>query len=130
MFLPNNESTFHFKKQGERSKEWFEGVFTVKCLLNQAEQIQVAIINDRYNGGVSTLPPKYALLNRTLAELEARIVKAPTWWTESQGGKTLYDTDIIFEVFKKAFEAEESWLKKVEDATKEATANAEKPETK
>jgi hypothetical protein len=120
--LPNNEKTFHIKVQGERSKEWFEGDFTVKCLLNQAEQIDVALKTDRYNGGSASLPAQYALMNRTIAELEVRVKKGPTWWQESQSGRFLYDTNIVLEVFKESFKAEEAWGKAVE----EQAAKAEK----
>lgn len=120
--LPANEHTLYVKIQGEDTKEWFEGSFTFKCLLNQAEKVEVAVRTDRYNQGSTTISPQHALINRTIAELEMRTIKAPTWWTENGNGRLLYDTNVVFHVFKEAFEAEAAFKKKLEDKIKAATA--------
>lgn len=115
MFLANNEYTFYCKVVGETTGEPFEGDFTVKCILNNEEQIDIAMRTDRYNGGSKTLAPQFALFNRTLAEIEVRIIKkgnktlAPTWWNESDGGRLLYDTNIVYHVFTEALKAQQVW---------------------
>lgn len=121
MHLQDNDYTFYCKVQGEKSKEWFEGNFTVKSLLNQEEMVDVAIRTDRYNGGSKNLPTQHALINRAIAELEVRIVKdkktnkmlCPTWWTESDFGRLLYDTNVVYHVFAEAMKAEDNWYKKL-----------------
>ena len=120
MFLPGNEFTFHFKEQCNATKEWYEGDFTVKCLLTNAEQSEIALRTDRYNQGSRSLAPQFALFNRTLAELELRIIKSPTWWKESDSGRTLYDPEIVYAVFKESMKGPEEWSKKLEEKTKSA----------
>ena len=144
MFSPiqNNEYTFHVKVQGEKTKEQYEGTFTVKCILNQEEMVDVALRTDRYCGGSKNLANQYILVNRSIAELEVRIIKdektgkmkAPTWWIESDSGRLLYDTNVVYKVFADAMKAEEQWYKKladkVEEAEKQVTEAAQKEASK
>jgi hypothetical protein len=128
MLLPGNEHSFHFKEQCKATHEWYEGDFTVKCLLTNEEQSEIALRTDRYNQGSKTLAPSFALFNRTLAELEMRIIKAPTWWRESDSGRTLYDADIVYSVFKEAMKGPEEWAKRLEAKTKAAKEAEKKTE--
>jgi|GEM_PF-2993310 len=126
MFLSNNEHKFYFKDKGERTGQSFEGDFVAKCILNQIEQIEVALRVDRYNGGSKTISPGHALMNRAIAELEIRLVKAPTWWTDSDGGRTLYDSNILYSVFEEAFKGEKAWAERLKKEAEEAEGTAEK----
>ena len=142
MHLADNEHTFYCKVQGEKTRSWYEGDFTVSCILNQEELVDVALRTDRYCGGSKNLSSQYVLINRSIAELEVRIVKdaktgkmkAPTWWTESDNGRLLYDTNVVYRVFAEAMKAEEEWNKrlasKVEDAEKQAKEAAQKEAAK
>jgi hypothetical protein len=132
MLLENNEFAFHIKVQGEKTKEWFEGDFTIKCILNMQEQMDIAIATDRYNGGSTSLDPNFKLFNRMLAELETRLVRknnkplCPTWWSESNFGWQLHDSNIVFEVFPKVGEAEKAWAERLKAKADKATDQAEK----
>lgn len=130
MFLANNQETFHVKIQGDKTKEWFEGDFTVLCLLDMGQQMDVALRTDRYNGGSKTLPEQFKLFNRMIAELDVRVTKSPTWWSESSGGWNLHDTNIVREVFVKAIEAEDGFGKKVAEKAETTEARAEKQPAK
>jgi hypothetical protein len=125
--LPNNEYSFYTKVVGEKTQEHLEGSFTVKCLLSQAELVEVAIRTEQYNQGTA-LPAQFALINRAIAELEVRIIKSPTWWSERGNGRDLYDTNVVFHVFKEAFKAEEEWKKRIEEKAKEAESKAKEEE--
>jgi hypothetical protein len=124
--LPNNEYIFHFKSKGEKSGDWYEGSFTVACVLNNLEQMEVAIRTDRYNAGSRTLPEQFKLFNRIMAELELRIKKAPTWWTENNHGWALFDANIVHEIFNKAMEAEKVWSDRLKEKADQAEKTAEK----
>jgi len=133
MHLTNNEHKFYFKKKGDISGQSFEGDFTVKCVLNIEEQVQVGILVDRYNAGSRTLDPNRALMNRSIAELEMRIVKdkeekflCPTWWTESDFGRTLYDYNILYSVFSQAMDAEKDWKDRINKEVKKAEKDVKK----
>lgn len=106
MILPSNEYTFSFSDKGERTKKTYEGSFTVKCLLTMEEIRQVGIRLDNLNVGSKTLAPGVALLNRAFAELDVRILKAPSWWKDASDGRDLFDTNIILGVFENAIDAE------------------------
>jgi len=132
MFLSNNEHRFRVKIKGEKTGEWFEGDFTSKCILNNEEQVQIAILVDRYNAGSRTISQNHALINRAVAELEMRIVRdkkgkllAPTWWVESDHGRLLYDTNVLYEVFTKAVEGEKIWAKRISGEADEAEKNVD-----
>jgi len=122
MYLPKNEFVFQFKMQGSKTKQWYEGTFAVKCLLTLEEQVQVAILTDRFNQGSTTLAPEYGLVNRSLAEIQMRIIKdkdgkmqCPTWWNENGNGATLFDSNIVFGVFSEALKGEKEWEKNIDD---------------
>lgn len=124
--LPNNEYTFAFKRQGDVSKEWYEGTFVVKCVLTNSEQIDVAIRTDRYNAGAKNLGEHFKLFNRTMAELDVRIVKSPHFWKENNGGWELLDANIIYEVFAEAMKGQTSWSERLKERVEEAEKAAEK----
>jgi len=125
MSLPSNEHTFVLKIDGERTKQTFDGTFTVRCLLTNAEIIEVGLRIDQYNKGSQTVPPGVALLNRALAELDVRIMKSPSWWKESDGGRNLLDTNVIYEVFSKSLEAEKIYDERIAEAAKKSDAAAD-----
>ena len=122
MDLPKNDHSFSFSEKGERTKKTYEGQFTVKCLLTMEEIRQVGLKLDLFNGGSKTLPGLVALLNRAFAELSVRIIKAPSWWTDSNDGRDLFDTNVVLEVFNSAINAEQVWDDRIKDAAKDADA--------
>jgi environmental stress-induced protein Ves len=136
MHLPNNSHTFRVKTKGDKTGEWFEGDFTVKCVLNQEEIVDIALRTDQYNRGSTSVPAAFALLNRMFAELEVRVVRdkqtgksqAPTWWVESDHGRLLLDRNVLEEVFINAAKAEKVWADRLqEQAEKAEKESQEKP---
>lgn len=117
--LPSNEYTFSVKLKGEKTKTSYEGAFTVKCLLTIAEMSDLGLKIDEYSRGSTTLIQGVALLIRALAELEVRIIKAPSWWKDSNGGRDLMDTNVVYEVFNKALDAEKIFDGRIKEITKE-----------
>lgn len=129
MFLDNNERTVVFSSEGERSKKKYEGKFTFKCLLSNLEQVEVALRTDRYNGGSQTLAPAKALISRAIAELEIRIVdydKTPSWFRDSDYGRHLVDTNVLFDLFQQAMKAEREWAEDLEEKAEKVEKDAEK----
>jgi hypothetical protein len=126
MFLPSNEHTFHFKATGEKTKQKYEGTFTVKCLLTAVEAVEVGLRTDAFNRGSKTIHSSVAILNRAFAELDIRILKAPSFWKDANDGRDLLDPNIVLEVFDQALGAEKVYTDRVEAAAKEADEQAEK----
>jgi len=133
-----NEYTFKVNIQGERTKKMYEGSFTVKCVLNYQEEVNLGLLLDEYNRGSRTLPEGTFRMNRALAEMDIRVVvdertsnqKAPSWWRDSKGGRDLIDKNVVLEVFLKALDAEADFDKRVEESSKEAEAEVEKQSKK
>ena len=72
---------------------------------------------------------------RAIAEMEARICQdsdkenmCPTWWTESDFGRTLYDRNVVYSVFSKAMEAEKKWHDKLKKEVSKSEDEAERSE--
>lgn len=128
--LPVNEVTIMFESVGDFTKKRFVGDFTFKCVLNNAESIQAAIMADRYNGGSTTLPTEVALYNRATAELELRVLSSPKWWSDSDSGRTLMDRGIVFELFNKAMDAQIQWKKKLTEEAVSVEETNEKVKAK
>jgi hypothetical protein len=135
MHLANNEHKFYFKEKGVISNQWFEGDFSVKCVLTIEEQVRVGVLVDRYNGGSRTLDPNRALMNRSIAEMEVRIIYdndnkplCPTWWSENGFGRTLIDSNILYSVFSKAMEGEKKWMKDLEKEADKSEKEVDKSE--
>lgn len=129
MDIPSREHTFYFKDKGERTRKTFEGTFTVKALLTQQEIVDVGMLLDQYNRGSKTLPQGVALLNRAFAELDVRIVKSPSFWKDSNEGRDLLDTNIVFGIYKAAMDAETEYDKKLDEAAKQAEEAAKPKKT-
>lgn len=130
----SNEFTFSVRITGEKTKRIFEGQFTVKCNLTYQEQINLGLLLDEYNRGSRTVPEGIMRMNRALAEMDIRIVleprtgsqKSPSWWKDSDGGRTLIDKNVVLEVFLKSLEAEGDFDKRIEEESKRAEAEVEK----
>lgn len=129
MDIPSREHTFYFKDKGERTRKNFEGSFTIKALLTQQEIVDVGLLLDQYSRGSKSLSQGVSLLNRAFAELDIRIVKAPSFWKDSNQGRDLLDTNIVFGVYKAAMDAETEYDKKLEEMANKAE-EASKPKKK
>lgn len=130
MIMPSNEYTFNIVVVGEKTKKKYEGSFTVKCLLSVQEMVEVGLRMDRYNQGSSTVSPGVTRMNRAIAEMEIRQIKTPSWWKDSDDGRTFLDANVVFEVFLKALDAETEFDKRIAEQAKEADEQTEKAQKK
>lgn len=130
------EHTFFFECTGEKTEHKYDGKFTIKTALTNAEMVEVALRTDRYNGGSTTIPANYALANRATAELEMRIVRdkegklaAPSWFIDSDFCRSLFDPNVIYELFSKVLEeGNTAWKKRIDAATEKSEGNKKKKE--
>jgi hemolysin activation/secretion protein len=119
--LPSNEYSFSLSAQGEKTKQKFEGSFTVKCLLSNKELIEVGLRTDAYNNGSQSVSTTgVGLMNRAIAYLEVAITKAPSWWKDSDSGRELLDRNVLYEVYNKALDAEKVYDERISKAAEEA----------
>jgi hypothetical protein len=136
--LPKNEATFSLEVEGDVTKKRYEGKFTVKCVLENWETMEVGLRADRYNAGSATLANQFKLFNRALAEAEVRVMfdkernkpMAPSWWIDSDAGRSLLDQNVVFEVYAKCIEATKSWKDSLEGEISKSEAMKKKPAEK
>lgn len=126
MILPvANEYTFHLVCNGDSTGLKYEGTFKVKCLLTTSEKVDIGLRLDSYNRGSKTVPQAVAILNATLAELDVRVIDSPSFWKDSDYGRQLVDTNIVYEVFKLASDSEDDFKKRMKDKSADAEKKAE-----
>jgi hypothetical protein len=126
MNLPSNEHTFPVKIVGERTKHVYEGKFKVKCLLTLEETVEKDLKYDSYTRGSTTLLAESRVYARAVAELEARVIDAPSWWKDSNDGRNLLDKNVVLELANLALDAEKVYDERIEKAAKEAEEELEK----
>jgi hypothetical protein len=132
--LPPNEHTFELMSDGgktvvgDKTGKKYEGSFTVKCVLTNAESIRVAVNTERYCEGQPGIPAYYRLFNRAIAEAEVRVrfdkdkgrPMAPGWWIDAEAGRELFDQNVVFDIYNQCMAAEKAWKDKVNGSAKES----------
>lgn len=122
MDLPSKERTFSFDHVGEDTGKEYKGQFTVLCLLNVGQKHALSLEKTRLLGNYANPTDDLAGFAVILANLRAKIVEAPEWWKQSQGGVTIEDEDALLALFRKVEESEAQWkadLKKKTEAIPE-----------
>lgn len=117
MDLPNKERTFEFEHIGQDTSREYKGRFTVLCSLNVGQKHALALEKTRLLGNYPNPTDDLAGFAIILANLRAKIVDAPEWWKQSNGGATLEDEDALVALHRKVQEAEFQWK---EDLKKKA----------
>ena len=121
MKLPAIESTFAIAMKGDTLDHQYTGSFTVRCILTKREELIADIRRRELLGPIAEAAgPTVSNNAYVLGQLFVRIVDAPDWWKESDGGADLYDTNVIGEVYAKVLEASAEWRKRVGAEAKKA----------
>lgn len=119
MDLPSKEKTFDFEETGLDTEKKYEGRFTVLCLLNVGQKHSLSLEKTRLLGNYPNPTDDLAGFAVILANLRAKIIDAPEWWKQSQGGALIEDENILVTLFRKLEETEQQWkadLKKKTEA--------------
>ena len=127
MSLPANQKQLYFdytNMYGER----YEGYFTVKCRLTLRERHLLELEKTRLMGGHDN--PTNGLLGIAvmLANLDIKIVKSPSWWSQKDNGRDIDDEDIVGMVYEKISEAELEWRNALIESTKDKVEEAQAEE--
>lgn len=117
MDLPSTQSVFDFEMTSELGKK-FEGRFTVHCLMNMRQKHLLELEKTRLLGNYSNPTDELAGISIILASLRHRIVDAPDWWKQSDGGYNLTDFDVLTALYDKALNAEVEWRTKLKEKAK------------
>jgi hypothetical protein len=117
MDLPSTESVFDFDFTSDLGKK-YEGQFTVRCLLNVRQKHLLELEKTRLLGNYVNPTDELAGMAIILASLRHRIIDAPEWWKQSDGGYNLTDIDVLNVLYEKVLTAEVEWRTKLKEKAK------------
>jgi hypothetical protein len=117
MDLPSTQTVFDFEFTSELGKK-YEGRFTVHCLLDMRTKHRLELEKTRLLGNFPNPTDELAGISIILATLRHRIVDAPDWWKQSDGGYNLTDFDVLTALYDKVLNAEVEWRTKLKEKTK------------
>ena len=114
--IPDYISTISLDSTGEVTKSRYMGTFRVKVVLTHADRFKLE------RNYAEFLPPNVQdvteeLKSRaaTLAELDVRIIEAPSWWWDSLKGRNMIDTMPLYDLLRQINDAHTAWLKQLEE---------------
>lgn len=119
MDLPASDSAFDFNFTSDLGKK-YDGQFTVRCILNMRQKHLLELEKTRLLGNYSNPTDELAGISIILATLRARIVDAPEWWKQSDGGFNISDIDALSALYDQVLAAEVEWRTKLKEKAKKA----------
>lgn len=122
--LPSMEHVFTVQIKGTDTGQVFDGSFTYKRpnIRKNSDIDKTAAFLD---GGIQGLDDDTKLLHRILAVLKHTLIKYPKWWTDSDFGYELYDSNVILEIYQECMKFENDWKDKVYGEIEKSEAKAE-----
>lgn len=122
--MDDNKEQFEISLIGNVTGEKWVGKFAAKRRLSHKDFLKTDLVYRELIGTAS--PDKAALGVRNVAgvfsQLTVRLVDAPKWWTELDGGLDMEDDNVIAEVYRLTMKVEadavEARAAKVAEATK------------
>lgn len=119
--------TFTINIKGEKTGQQWVGDFTVKTFLSHREDLIRGVKFRELLGPNPAAADSYSVnVADTFADLAVRVVKAPTFWVESNGGIDLIDSNVISEVHKQTMAVELEALKKLQAEGEKAKGELKK----
>lgn len=110
--LPNMEYKFSIQSVGKESGINWVGDFVYKRPdINERSLIE--LMKTRLNGDLLTIDANIAYLNAAMAHLRFTLKDSPEWWSDSDYGGSLYDTNVVVEIYNKCIKFETEWTGKV-----------------
>ncbi len=117
-----NLVTFTIDVVGTTTGDRKVGKFTAKKRLSFRDQLTRDNLRRQLLGPAVGQPlPRALSAANVFSELGVRIVEAPSWWTDNDGGMDLEDDEVVAAVYEKAMEAEEEALKALKKDAEKAT---------
>ncbi len=129
MELPKKESVFDFEHVGGDTGKKYEGSFTVLCLLNMAQKHALELEKTRLLGNYANPTDGLNGISVVLANLRVKIIDAPEWWKQSNGGYAIDDEDTLVALYNKVQDAEVEWRTKLKEKAKAAQEPTSPPST-
>jgi len=108
--------TFSFNVLGEITQQTWAGDFTVRPILSFAGIALVDADRRRFMGNPeneSTVPDEIRSVAAMISQIKHRILKCPSWVTESSYLADMIDGNVLVDLFKKVIEIEEQYREKL-----------------
>lgn len=115
---------------GEKTGQQWTGDFSVKTMLSHRDELRRDAIRRELLGPTNPQAADSFTVDATqvFADLSVRILKAPTWWTESGGGLDMHDANVVSEIYKQALAAEQDALNRIKNEAEKAKEELRKSE--
>jgi hypothetical protein len=121
--------TFTVDVKGENTDRQYTGVFTTKARLTQRDYLlEDQIRRDIIGTNAQAASAMATGISIAVSYLKVRVLKAPKWWTDSDGGLDLEDDNILAAIYYKAVEAEKEDKKVLADQAEKARQELKKNE--
>lgn len=123
-------ATFTVNITGEDTGRVYTGKFLVKTILSRKDRF-IADERRRVLIGANSQMAAPSVQGEALmfGELLVRIIEAPKFWVDADGGLDIEDANVIGEVFKLAIEKELEAKKEVKEEAEKAVKNLAKKVT-
>ena len=112
--------TIEFDETGDPTGLKYTGDFLVKCALTISDKHKVALEKTRLMADSANPTGDLAGIALTLAEVRARVIKAPDWWSETERGANMLDENILLSLYDKCMDCEDSWRESIKTAAEAA----------
>lgn len=119
--IPDIIKTVYIQSIGENTQQTYSGQFRVKIILTNAERIQIEEIYNQMISNSKNVADVTKLRASAIAELEVRIVDAPSWWLNSRSGRDLLDAQPLWDLLLKIDELSNEWKQELQKAASKAS---------
>jgi hypothetical protein len=110
--LPSMEHEFEIQVKGNETGINWAGKFKYqRPSLSQRSMIDA--FRAKLSGDLLTISDNVFELNEALAHLRFTLTSYPDWWKEADFGGSLYDYNVVMDIYQKIVEFEKEWRNKV-----------------
>ena len=109
--LPNMEKRLKIQITGEESGINWTGDFLYRRPTLR-ERSMIEVMKSRMNGDMMTIDPETSAYNEAMSHLRFTLKEYPDWWKDTDMGGSLYDGNVVLEIYNKCMEFEAEWRKK------------------
>jgi hypothetical protein len=119
--IPDYIKSVEVDSTGEVTQSRYLGMFKVKVVLTNSDKTKIERYYKEELPDDTGVPEDRRINAGVIAELRARVIEGPAWWTGSREGRDMVEMQPLYDLMVKTNEAYKSWLTELQkeaDATK------------
>lgn len=136
--MDEHVTSFTVNLVGDTTQEQWTGVFKCKTRLSHRDHLTRDRVHRDLLGPnverrveadgtvVTNVTPRAASIAEVFSQLAIRIVDAPSWWKEMDGGMGLSDDNVVSKVYEEAIKAESDVIQALKEKAKAAKKELDK----